>query len=451
VNTNPNLWRSGPVVKEFMGLLWEDRQWKEAERRAKDLANRSVDNARDWSVVWQGLTNAARYLDERDQGEFERWLDIVKEACEERDAEFLELYEEQRRKLIDRTIEKLLKEGRERANRGEPEDIVAAASNYALAHRLDPDNRNINRALDRIHADLQFKAQEYVEQAGQFTLTIPLKDSLLEAKRLMADLNDMTDLAPLVALDRTLIDDLRRAGDELSARVKDWEDILNQLKLVDLKRDQARSRPAPFQSQSGGWDIQPASRQLSKVQTEVQNKLPADVDINNELNRRRRDLHRLDSKATELNSQTLALLNAVDEERFDDVGAAAHELKQTWSDAQAEFGFAGLEYILMREDRFSNPTKVIDTIDGHTVRSQSQKVNHGQWQKWADDIIKRYGEVEQSARFLKESLDSRRQSVPLADIREECKTVLARCEQFVNESFRLPAIKPLSRSAEKEK
>ena len=430
--SNPALLNNQRLVAKLMDLLWQGQLWSRAETYARNLVNRNVPHARDWSRLWQGLNRGAQKLYERDDAgflaEMERLDDTL--SGHPAEAELRPIFEKQRDELIESEADKLVQEAQKRARQGSQDDLIGATSLYAMVLRIDPTHAQAKANLAALQSQLQSIITNQAQYADDLLPAVPLKRSVAEGKTLLATLNDIQAVAMKVDLADPTRRALNNAIDDLSRKVQAWDEMQKQLELVDSEVQRFKTEPTTINGDSGGWDGQRARRQLSAAQKRAQDSGLSDQQaIQTELRVRNNTLSTLDQTAAKLGVGARALLKAVQEEAFDKVDPLALQLGQTWAEARQQ-GFDGLDGALYQDDLFTTPPTPIKGLDAHVSRAERQNRNYDMWYQWAGRIDAAYKAVEDKAKFLKKELDDLRGDEPLEVIVAKCNDVLAKCDHF---------------------
>ncbi|WP_374685709.1 hypothetical protein, partial [Promineifilum sp.] len=477
LDTNPALLHNSRLVEEFMGMLWRDKRWVEAEKRAAKLAHRRLENARVLSRVWLGLTKAAKYLKERDEKTFNAEMSRLEDyLTDNAEAGLRPLYDRQRRALIEDAVGKLVEEAQSRTRQGSEPDIVAATSLYALANRIDPDDAQVAADLEGLRPQLHSIIANRLLDAKALVATVPLKQTIQEGKSLLGLLRNIDQVADVAGLPHGVREELTAGIADLEAKLNGWDEVWKQLDRVDVEIQRAKTEPYPFEGSSGGWDFQSANRQWSNTQQSAQNRgLGGDLAVQAELQTRKREIEALGRLGSELNNHVKALLNALDNEEFeparpdnpDDpspragwpaeaqpngssygIDNAATLLDGAWSGALAR-GFAGLEKALYRE---GHPTNIpLHATADYQRAAQRQRDNFDQWRAWARRVNDDHEQLERAAKLLKRDLDALRLDATLDNLLEQCQEILRLCEQFTVNAAGRPRTIPLSRKAATQK
>jgi len=172
------------------------------------------------------------------------------------------------------------------------------------------------------------------------------------------------------------------------------------------------------------------------------------------LNEKQEEIREFDDKARELNESVRVLVQAIQDEAFDDVLISANRLETLW-DSYSIDGFQGIDQLIRH--RYPFLKRDVNRLADHKKQANAQKRNLSAWQDWANQVEHHYRDVRGKARLLKlnkpinEVLDALREDKKLKDIAQLCLEVIHGSEEFEDALELHPDTDPSSAKAAQEK
>ena len=437
----PELYQSERLFQEFMHLCWDTANWQDARRQGEGLAYRAhVMQAQQKSLVWVGLTQAASLMAQGSLPNFRAEVEGLR-TLGQKFPEMSFLIEDEEQWLIERRLEKLVREAQAAGQSQDEQQLIKAAQLFAEAHELHEEDVRVQNGLVNLGQKLNSSLESYAAQANNLNIRQSLPESIRRAEGLAFVLQSIQKVQEVLKLHPETVEALKGGREHIQKKLNPWKKVQAQLERLDKAQGDYLTYPEPLRPDgSGGWRV----RDLADQTTSLTQMAQGDHKLVQLIAARKEQLTDLGNKAEELNEQAYALAQAIQNENFDEVLNATTRLEMLWHRYQPE-GFSGLD-ILIRH-RYPYTEKELRQLRDHKEEARVQKQNLEEWRAWAERVTKTYNDVRAIASRIDKELDDLRQDMPLNEIKKSCEQVLDKTDEFEEALSRIPHTNPMSQSA----
>lgn len=468
----PEVYGSKALFEEQMQLLWEKESWDVARNEAENLRYRQLTGATELRQLWLDLTEAAQSMADNNFAGFEAQMQALREwfpagggqLPPASDSAFRrapvwfgdsnnrrDYLTTQETRLKSARVDKLIRLAGTALIDGHQ---LKAAQYYAYAHQWNPNHPVVVNGLRQVGSELSAALNALDRRARAVTISAstPLADSLATARDVRRQMVDIARVGMPLGLTTSQIEKLRATADRLKTRSDGWDRVCKILDNIEDEKQIALRNPQRFREAGGGWELEAIVNRFGEATQEANEQAADKAALDQIISQQRQAVETLRGDADKINRKTRALLNAFDEEKFDEVIILIIQkdgLEQLWRDRQGD-GFVGLENLIAR--RVYRQRNELRTLTDHRLMATTQKNDLELWSKWATNAVAAHKALTDMADKLAEPLEELRQSQSLVALKADCDRALALATMFLSiVDGEKPPGNPQSRAAELER
>lgn len=437
------------LARRAFELCWELEDWEEADHLADDLEM----NYPEESAAWKGLTRAAKLF----QGGFvpqgTAEMEELKERYKQNDR-LTKLLKEKEKTFREKTIDVLAKQAQGFETRGGEDDLIDAASKYALMYEINDQDARARKGLERIGKQLEPGLKKLFRRADALKVGVrPLNETLREADALFNTLNSLYAVAdakrlPLpIDLKSQMFGVVQRLGNKRDK----WKAVQDYLNQEANELDNALKTPTPLDDKDperGGWNFSVTNSILADAQKAAAGDGDCVLLVQQEQSR----VSELNDTGTEMRARVFAFLAALRAEDFDTTMRLSDDVAGRWKQITARDAWGGVE--ILTRYHYKHFGRWITSPEEHKTRARERKADFEEWQRWSANVTKSNTQTNERAKSLQgatiEEVQDKNQ-YSLAETIKLASDLRASCAEFEGVFEQKPDKDPLSDKAEQER
>lgn len=437
------------LARRAFELCWELEDWEEADHLADDLEM----NYPEESTAWKGLTRAAKLFQGGLVQEGAAEMEELKERYKQNNR-LTQLLNEKEKTFREKTIDVLAKQAQEFVTRGGEDDLIEAATKYALMYEINDQDARARKGLEQVGKKLEPGLKKLFRRADGLKVgQRPLDETLRDADTLYVTLHAMHAVAdakrlPLPAdLKSTMFGVVQRLGNKRDK----WKAVQDYLNQEADELDNALKTPVMLDDKDperGGWNFAVTNSILGEAQKAAAGDGDCILLVQQEQGR----VSELTDTGNDMRGRVFQFLAALRVEDFDNTMRLADDVANRWRQVTARDAWGGLD--ILTRYHFKHIGRWVVSPEEHKTRARERKVDWEEWQRWSASVVKSNAQTNERAKGLQGTTIDEVQEKSQYSLTQTIKLAAelrASCAEFEAVYEQQPQKGPLSDKAEQEK